>query len=75
MFELVCQIFMPFSSFCSACAAPIDNRADAINPNVTKVVMDSRHYAIYFSRALIPNNKQGEWRESVKYFKNCGMYW
>merc|ERR1712072_608734 len=58
----------------AACAAPIDNKEDAVNPNVTKVVMDSRQYAIYFSRALIPNNKQGEWRESVKYFKNCGMY-
>jgi 3-deoxy-manno-octulosonate cytidylyltransferase (CMP-KDO synthetase) len=33
---------------------PIDDVADAFNPNVVKVVLDARGYALYFSRATIP---------------------
>ncbi|MBA3506033.1 MAG: 3-deoxy-manno-octulosonate cytidylyltransferase [Betaproteobacteria bacterium] len=32
----------------------IDAAADAFNPNVVKVVLDRRGYALYFSRATIP---------------------
>ena len=32
----------------------IDNLADFLNPNVVKAVLDSRHMALYFSRAPIP---------------------
>lgn len=34
-------------------AHPIDNYSDFFNPNVVKVVMDSQHRALYFSRAPI----------------------
>jgi len=33
---------------------PIDNAAEAFNPNVVKVVLDAAGYALYFSRATIP---------------------
>ena len=33
---------------------PIDDAAEAFNPNVVKVVLDARNYALYFSRATIP---------------------
>ena len=33
---------------------PIDDVADAFNPNVVKVVLDASGYALYFSRATIP---------------------
>ena len=33
---------------------PIDDAAEAFNPNVVKVVLDARGYALYFSRATIP---------------------
>jgi 3-deoxy-manno-octulosonate cytidylyltransferase (CMP-KDO synthetase) len=35
-------------------AAPISDPADAFNPNVVKVVLDRRQFALYFSRAPIP---------------------
>lgn len=35
-------------------AHPIDTRADYLNPNVVKVVLDARGRALYFSRAPIP---------------------
>jgi 3-deoxy-manno-octulosonate cytidylyltransferase (CMP-KDO synthetase) len=33
---------------------PIDDPHEAFNPNVVKVVLDARGYALYFSRATIP---------------------
>jgi len=33
---------------------PIDDEAEAFNPNVVKVVLDHRNHALYFSRATIP---------------------
>ena len=33
---------------------PIADAAEAFNPNVVKVVLDARNYALYFSRATIP---------------------
>ena len=33
---------------------PIDDPTEAFNPNVVKVVLDARGYALYFSRATIP---------------------
>jgi 3-deoxy-manno-octulosonate cytidylyltransferase (CMP-KDO synthetase) len=38
----------------ATCAHPIDNAADAFNPNVVKVVLDKGGRALYFSRATIP---------------------
>jgi len=35
-------------------AHPIDDAADAFNPNVVKVVLDRNERALYFSRATIP---------------------
>lgn len=38
----------------STLAAPIREPADIMNPNVVKVVLDARGFALYFSRAPIP---------------------
>ena len=38
---------------------PIDNLADFTNPNIVKAVLDSRHMALYFSRAPIPLWRDG----------------
>lgn len=38
----------------STAAHPIDNVDDFTNPNVVKVVLDARGFALYFSRAPIP---------------------
>ena len=41
------------ASIATACH-PIDDTAEAFNPNVVKVVLDGAGYALYFSRATIP---------------------
>ncbi|HQR11197.1 MAG TPA: 3-deoxy-manno-octulosonate cytidylyltransferase [Casimicrobiaceae bacterium] len=43
----------PDAAIATACH-PIDDVAEAFNPNVVKVVLDANGYALYFSRATIP---------------------
>ena len=43
----------PDAAIATACH-PIADDAEAFNPNVVKVVLDARNYALYFSRATIP---------------------
>jgi 3-deoxy-manno-octulosonate cytidylyltransferase (CMP-KDO synthetase) len=43
----------PEAAIATACH-PIDDIAEAFNPNVVKVVLDAAGYALYFSRATIP---------------------
>ena len=43
----------PDAAVATACH-PIVDAAEAFNPNVVKVVLDARGYALYFSRAAIP---------------------
>lgn len=40
-------------------AVPMNQSAEAFNPNTVKVVIDAQGYALYFSRANIPFNHQG----------------
>ncbi|MGW1441865.1 3-deoxy-manno-octulosonate cytidylyltransferase [Serratia rhizosphaerae] len=39
-------------------AAPIETAEEAFNPNAVKVVMDAEGYALYFSRATIPWDRE-----------------
>ncbi len=41
-------------------AMPIHSKEDMQNPDVTKVVFDKQGRALYFSRAPIPHNRDGE---------------
>jgi 3-deoxy-manno-octulosonate cytidylyltransferase (CMP-KDO synthetase) len=43
----------PDAAIATACH-PIEDAAEAFNPNVVKVVLDAAGYALYFSRATIP---------------------
>jgi 3-deoxy-manno-octulosonate cytidylyltransferase (CMP-KDO synthetase) len=43
----------PDAAIATACH-PITDPAEVFNPNVVKVVLDHRRYALYFSRATIP---------------------
>lgn len=47
---------------------------DINNPNVVKVVIDRNHYALYFSRSVIPYNRNTERPSGLKYFKHLGLY-
>jgi len=45
---------------------------EARNPNNVKVVTDASGRALYFSRSLIPHDRDG--RGQVQYFKHLGLY-
>lgn len=38
-------------------AVPIHSAEEAFNPNAVKVVLDAEGYALYFSRATIPQDR------------------
>ncbi|WP_434006439.1 cytidylyltransferase domain-containing protein, partial [Escherichia coli] len=48
-------------------AVPIHDAEEAFNPNAVKVVMDAEGYALYFSRATIPwdRDRFAQTRETI----------
>ena len=50
------------------------DKDDLLNPNVVKVVMDQKGYAIYFSRAAIPFHRKSSLSGLPLYFKHLGFY-
>jgi 3-deoxy-manno-octulosonate cytidylyltransferase (CMP-KDO synthetase) len=53
-------------------ANPITDPADVHNPNVVKVVTDLAGRALYFSRSVIPHDRDG--RGGIKYLRHQGIY-
>ncbi|MBO4907292.1 MAG: 3-deoxy-manno-octulosonate cytidylyltransferase [Bacteroidaceae bacterium] len=48
-----------------------------LNPNSPKVVVDSKMFALYFSRSVIPylrGVEQGEWLRHHTFYKHIGLY-
>lgn len=52
-------------------AFPLKKEEDIKNPNIVKVIFDKDGYALYFSRSLIPYNRDNK---KVKYYKHMGIY-
>jgi 3-deoxy-manno-octulosonate cytidylyltransferase (CMP-KDO synthetase) len=50
----------------------IDDPAELLNPNVTKVVVDRHDYALYFSRAPIPHVRSGA--RPADAWRHVGLY-
>lgn len=58
----------------STAIIPIHSAEEAHNPSVVKCVIDQRHYALYFSRALIPAGKTLKFHPDNLYYKHLGLY-
>ncbi len=56
----------------STVAAPFTADEDPANPNIVKVVVDAAGRALYFSRALIPHDRDGTGQTPP--LKHVGMY-
>lgn len=50
----------------------LHNDSDINNPNIAKVITDKNNDAIYFSRSLIPFDRDKI--NNIKYFKHIGVY-
>ncbi|MEN4929321.1 3-deoxy-manno-octulosonate cytidylyltransferase [Erwinia billingiae] len=59
-------------------AVPIETAEEAFNPNAVKVVMDAKGYALYFSRATIPWDRErfATSREEIgdTFLRHIGIY-
>ena len=63
----------------STLAYPIQDEEDYLNPNVVKVVIDKKGYALYFSRSPIPFYRDIDFSQMIKNFetpvlKHIGVY-
>jgi 3-deoxy-manno-octulosonate cytidylyltransferase (CMP-KDO synthetase) len=58
----------------STVVTPLILQEDALNPSVVKCVMDQNQNALYFSRHLIPANKQMVYLDNYPYFQHLGLY-
>jgi len=69
----------PDAAIATACH-PITDPAEVFNPNVVKVVLDHRRYALYFSRASIPWARdafaagQGAVPDGLPIYRHYGLY-
>ena len=74
--EMIDEAIAPFagdpSLLMSTLRRRIDDPADALDPNVTKFVVDRDGYALYFSRAPIPFVRQG--CPPAPAFRHVGLY-
>lgn len=57
----------------TACVKIICHK-EAQNPSVVKCVLNQARQALYFSRAMIPYGKKGEFNSSLTYYKHLGIY-
>lgn len=57
-------------------AVPLHDIAELQNPNVVKVVTDKDGYALYFSRATIPYDRDNRFSDvlSQHYYRHLGLY-
>ncbi len=56
---------------------PVQSNEDIFNPNVVKVIMNSKKEAIYFSRSPIPylqKEEKSKWSKQFCFYKHIGIY-
>ncbi|MBI3189942.1 MAG: 3-deoxy-manno-octulosonate cytidylyltransferase, partial [Ignavibacteriales bacterium] len=56
----------------------IETADELLNPNIVKVVLDDKNFALYFSRSPIPYLRESatmdEWHKRHQYYKHIGLY-
>ena len=52
----------------------ISSEEEYFNPNVVKVVLDKKNFAMYFSRSPIPYIKSGSWQPAIPIYRHVGLY-
>jgi len=70
--KLLIDAFFDESVVCASLMHPFADIADVQNPNNVKVIVDSRSDAIYFSRSVIPYDR--DYTQNITYFKHIGVY-
>lgn len=63
----------PMASMSTA-ITPLITQEEALSPSIVKCVIDQYQNALYFSRSLVPSNKQMVFRPEQSYFRHIGLY-
>lgn len=76
--EEVCRCFEDTDTQIATLGIPFKSDIEVIsNPNSPKIVIDNRHFAMYFSRSVIPfirGKEKEEWADSYPFLKHIGLY-
>ncbi len=76
--EEVCRCFEDADTQIATLGIPFTRDIEVIsNANSPKIVTDNRHFAMYFSRSVIPfirGKEKGEWPLSYPFLKHIGLY-
>lgn len=76
--EKVCECFTESEVQVCTPITRIKKPEDLVNPSLARVIIDKQSDAIYFTRAVIPYNrdeqKVEEWYKKHKYYKHIGIY-
>ena len=59
---------------CATLCTPIQDAGDECDPNSVKVVFDNNGYALYFSRAAIPFERDTDAASQPIYYRHIGLY-
>ncbi len=73
LIDLVAHTLLQTGADAATLASPFRPGQDPADPNIVKVVLDGRGRALYFSRSLIPNNRDGEPNLALP-LKHVGIY-
>lgn len=58
----------------STAAVRILHKEEALSPSCVKCVLNKKGDALYFSRSLIPGNKNSSYEEHFPYYRHLGVY-
>ncbi len=72
--DLVCAIRDDETVSMATVVKVMDTMAEANNPNVVKAVIDGKGYALYFSRSVIPYDREKKGLDKISYYKHLGIY-
>lgn len=75
--KTVCECFEDPETQIATLGKPFDDMDAVGNPNSPKIVVDNRHYAMYFSRSIIPfvrGQEKESWLQSYPFLKHLGLY-
>ncbi len=72
--DLVCAIRDDETVSMATVVKVMDTMAEVNNPNIVKAVIDRKGYALYFSRSVIPYNREKKGLDQIRYYKHLGIY-
>lgn len=75
--KTVCDCFNDPQTQIATLGKPFESMEAVLNPNSPKIVTDTKGFALYFSRSVIPfvrEKEQTQWLKSYPFLKHIGLY-